>query len=232
MWVLFRFHEKRSMRDSGFDLKNWGIDLIAGFFIGFLLVAGVVVDLTASGVYKFVSWSQNFEVLPVLAFYFFAALTEEVIFRGYIFQHSERLMGTRGAFILTCLLFGFAHMYNNVPGLSPLEQLWGCACLTLEAGILLNAAFLVRRTFWLPLGLHWAWNFFEGPFFGMVVSGTPLTTQLINARLEGAHLFTGGPFGPEASLTGLIVGTAAGIAMLRYARARGVKSNAQTPSVG
>jgi uncharacterized protein len=58
--------------------------------------------------------------------------------------------------------------------------------------------------------VHWAWNFFEGPFFGTIVSGQDFGASLITAQTSGPFLLTGGPFGPEGSLSGLLVGVACG----------------------
>jgi hypothetical protein len=220
MWMLFRFAEHRKMKRSGFDTRFAVRDMLVGFVLGILLVSSVVGVLWFIGVYEFVKLTPGYNPVPFFFVYLFAAITEEVIFRGFVFQTAEIRLGTKWAFVITCLLFGLAHMSNSIKGITAVDQMWGCVCLMFEAGILLNASFLVRRTLWLPIGLHWAWNFFEGPIYGMSVSGTD-ASGLIQAQLVGDKLLSGGSFGPEASVPALGLCTLAGFGMLYYVRARG-----------
>ena len=69
---------------------------------------------------------------------------------------------------------------------------------------------MYARSLWLPIGLHFAWNFTEGFVFDVPVSGHPVE-GLVEARISGAELLTGGAFGLEASVIALIVCTAAGV---------------------
>lgn len=219
MWLIYRFIEHRSFSRSGLTLepKRALLDVSCGFLLGFLLVFAMVLALYLSHTYTFIKFDSTFNATLPLLIFFIAALTEEVVFRLYTFQILETRIGTRWAFAISCFLFGLAHIINSVSGAPVSEKLYGCFCLVFEAGILLMAAYLVRRTVWLPLGLHWAWNFFEGPVFGMSVSGNILGSPMIKSGLDGPFLLTGGPFGPEASLAGLLLGTASGVALLLYA---------------
>lgn len=204
----------------GFSSYGCFVEGAIGFVLGFLLVVSIVFALIVTHVYRFKQFSENSSTNLMLAFFIFlaAAIAEETIFRSVIFNTIERRWGTTIALTSTCLLFGFAHMLNDVP-LS--AKLVGCFCLVFEAGIVLNAAYLIHRRLWLPIGFHWAWNFFEGPIFGMIVSGTHTGTPLIKAELVGSWLETGGRFGPEASLPAILIGTGAGVAMILYARHHG-----------
>jgi hypothetical protein len=49
------------------------------------------------------------------------------------------------------------------------------------------------------MGLHFGWNFFEGVIFGFPVSGLNIY-HMINLKVSGPVLWTGGEFGPEAGL--------------------------------
>ncbi|HEY9719601.1 MAG TPA: type II CAAX endopeptidase family protein [Trichormus sp.] len=217
MWIIFRFLEKRSMFEAGFDLKKAWPDMAVGFGIGLALVALMVAAELLCGVYQPLGINLRCNLLSPLIVFFFVGLAEEVIFRVAIFQLLEKRLGTWPAFAVSCIMFGLAHLLNTVSGEPMPMKLIGCACLILEAGIVLNAAFLVRRTLWLGVGLHWAWNFFEGPIFGMPVSGNVIGSTLIDARMQGPDLLTGGKFGPEGSLAGVLLGTIFGVVMLRYA---------------
>jgi uncharacterized protein len=79
---------------------------------------------------------------------------------------------------------------------------------------------MLRGRLWLPIGLHTGWNFTEGGLFGASVSGTT-AHGLYRVTLHGPPLFTGGDFGPEASLIAVSVCLAAGVALLWEAKRHG-----------
>ena len=86
--------------------------------------------------------------------------------------------------------------------------------IALEAGVLLGAAFALTQRLWLPIGLHLGWNFAEGSIFGMSVSGGKATGSLFAGTLHGRNLFTGGAFGPEASIVAVVICLAAAVVLL------------------
>ena len=154
-------------------------------------------------------------VLPLLAL---AAVSEELPVRGYLFQNLRSAWGDRIALVITSLLFALLHIANP----SATSHLG----LTL-AGIALAGAWFClsviwTRSLWLALGAHIAWNLFEGPVFGLPVSGlyfgnvTALTTVV-----TGPSWFTGGAFGPEAGLSSFAA-LAAGAAVLYGLHRRGL----------
>ena len=116
------------------------------------------------------------------------------------------MSGSWIAIILSALFFGLTHLMN--PG----ATLFGALAIALEAGTLLGAAYMLTRRLWLAIGIHWAWNFFEGPFFGATVSGTGSNAgkALITSTINGPSIWTGGAFGPEAGLAALLVCLATG----------------------
>src|SRR5207248_1462248 len=67
------------------------------------------------------------------------------------------------------------------------------------AGALFGYAFLRTGRLWTAVGLHFAWNLFEGPVFGMTVSGHDTLSVLVS-HVHGPTWITGGAFGPEASV--------------------------------
>ena len=84
----------------------------------------------------------------------------------------------------------------------------------MEAGILLGAAYLVTRRLWLAVGIHAAWNFTQGWVFSVPVSGGEAPLGLLITRRIGPDWLTGGDFGLEASVVGMVVATGAGVALL------------------
>lgn len=128
---------------------------------------------------------------------------EELAVRGIIFRQLEQAIGTWMAVVASALFFGLGHRGN--PGATWVSSL----AIALEAGALLAASYVATRSLWMPIGLHWAWNLFEGPVWGSPVSGFALPV-LANARFPGPPLLTGGAFGPEAGLPAMVLGAALG----------------------
>jgi hypothetical protein len=126
------------------------------------------------------------------------ALAEELMFRGYPFQRLEEGIGAIGAIAVFSLLFGAVHLVN--PGAS----VWGLVN-TILIGIVLAIAYLRTRALWLPLGIHFAWNATLGLLFGLPVSGLRVFNVAVRATTRGPVWLTGGSYGVEASLTGVVV---------------------------
>jgi len=173
--------------------------------------------LRVLGVYKIEAFQFSFDVFSALVVLLFAAFTEEIVFRGYILQTIERAWGTTMAVGISAFAFGFAHLMNEVGGASGSEKALSCLFLSLEAGLPLAAAYVLTRKLWMPIAMHWAWNFFEGPVFGTLVSGADFGKPLFRATMTGNFLLTGGAFGPEASLSGLVTGTVFAFALFAVA---------------
>ncbi|MDX2149208.1 MAG: CPBP family intramembrane glutamic endopeptidase [Bryobacteraceae bacterium] len=127
----------------------------------------------------------------------FGAVGEEMLFRGYGFQ---LLMGRLGAFatILPAgLIFGLAHGANL--SFSPLGLV-----NTAGWGILLGYAFLRTGELWMPIGLHFGWNWVL-PLFGVKLSGFTMGVTGYALRWRAGELWSGGEYGVEASLLTLPV---------------------------
>ncbi|MNE88368.1 hypothetical protein D3C80_1856720 [compost metagenome] len=73
------------------------------------------------------------------------------------------------------------------------------------AGFLFGAAFIYSRNLWLPIGLHFAWNFTQSGIFGAITSGNEKTSSLLEAKIQGPEFITGGEFGPEGSIQATVI---------------------------
>jgi membrane protease YdiL (CAAX protease family) len=165
--------------------------------LGFVLVAALLI--TVFGGYSF-SWAGNgfFSVVWSAAMVQAgAAVTEELMFRGFALQALEQRWGSRAGIAITGLFFGIAHL--GAPG----AGLWSALAIALEAGVMLGVAFLWRRSIWFVAGLHFTWNTAE-QLLGIPVSGhTP--KGLFTVDTHGSALLSGGTFGLEASLVPVLI---------------------------
>jgi membrane protease YdiL (CAAX protease family) len=180
-------------------------DLGLGLGGGTLLFSLVTVVAALAGVYRIVGFGSTASLLYALVIIgIVPAVIEETLFRGILFRHLEDFGGTWFAMALTSALFGVAHIFN------PNATLFSSFAIAVEAGILLGGAYMLTRSLWAPIGLHAAWNFTQGELFDVPVSGLD-QNGLVEAKLSGSELLSGGSFGLEASVIALVIATAGGI---------------------
>ena len=101
---------------------------------------------------------------------------------------------------------------------------------TYEAGLLLGAAYLYSESLWMPIGIHWAWNFAEGNIFGFSVSGNEEMVSLLKPAINGPDIITGGAFGAEASILCVILGTLMTVYFLYLFKKKNQSAGSETQS--
>ena len=94
--------------------------------------------------------------------------------------------------------------------------------IAMAGGIPLAALYVLTRRLWASIGYHIAWNFTEAYVFGARVSGTGFGASLFQVRLlPGVDpLWSGGTFGPEASVVTVVLGLLMGAALITLAKRR------------
>lgn len=172
----------------------------------FILVTGCMALL---GGYRFgdIHWDGK-ALLTSLMVFLVVAVGEETLFRGIVFRMIEERWGTWAALVISALIFGFVHITNQN------ATVWSSVAIAVEAGLLLGAAYKWSGSLWLPIGIHWAWNFFQGPVFGFAVSGGERSYSLVQPVIEGSDWLTGGSFGAEASVPAFVLGLAFAVVFL------------------
>jgi membrane protease YdiL (CAAX protease family) len=213
-WPFFRWVDPPA--GALFDRRSWAKELLAGLAAGTAIFSVIVAVAAALGFYQ-VTGRGGIDTIwePLAVEALIAGFTEELLFRGILFRYIEKMAGSWVALALTSALFGLAHIFN--PGATWFSSL----AIAVEAGILLGAVYMLTRRLWAVMGLHAGWNFTQGWIFGLPVSGGHGGLGLLNGRLTGPELMTGGPFGLEASLPAVAVATAAGLAILAVAIRKG-----------
>jgi uncharacterized protein len=213
--VVERVAAEKAPAAIGFDPRHAARDFVFGIVLGAALFSLVVAELAVFGFYHVIAIHASAGIAIAALLLLAGAVLEETLFRGVIFRLIEEWAGTWVALAASAAFFGIAHAGN--PG----ATWFSSVAIALEAGVLLGAAFVVTRNLWFPIGLHFAWNFFEGPVFGSEVSGHAFLTTLIAPRVTGPAMYTGGAFGPEAGLFAVVTCLCAAILLIRYAMRRG-----------
>ncbi|MFC5835919.1 CPBP family intramembrane glutamic endopeptidase [Nonomuraea insulae] len=187
-----------------------------GALLGFGLFILLMLLIAVFGGWQSVSWGSFWGFLGTAGMMAAVAVCEELLFRGILFRIMEEWLGTVSSLVVSMLLFGATHMVNAN------ATLWGTFSIALTGGIMLAAAYVVTRSLWLPIGLHFAWNFTHTGIFGVALSGSDMPPEgLLSTTLSGPTLLTGGTFGPEASLLALLVCALPTVLLLRRAARTG-----------
>ncbi len=182
---------------------EWLLDWLKGTMLGALtlLLAAGVASVAGGLHFAFTAGAMPGAAMRTVIgsglVFIFAAAAEEVMFRGYPLQTMTRAHFARVGIILTSVPFALAHLFNPnnaQPGLSFLN--------TALAGIWLGAAYLRTRSLWLPLGVHWSWNWMMGAVLGLPVSGIEKLTPapLFRSVHVGPAWLTGGAYGLEGGV--------------------------------
>lgn len=200
------------------DDLQWS-DAIPGFLKGTvgsaLLMSTIVAIVYLLGGYQVLGWGgMTSWVFLLVVTGFQAGFVEEIIFRGVLFRYLEEFGGSWFALSLTSAFFGFAHAGNaNATWFSSLA-------IAIEAGIMLGGAYMLTRSLWLPIGIHFGWNVTQGLVWDVPVSGNDVD-GLVESQAAGHELLSGGQFGLEASLVALILATLVGFWLTREAIRKG-----------
>ena len=190
--------------------KHWPTDLplrklvphtLLGLLIGFTFMV-LVVSIIVACCTTTISWhGYSREQYSMFMMFLAVGVGEEMIYRGVIFRWIDERWNTWAALLVSALLFGWMHITNDN------ATWWSSLAIAVEAGLLLGAAYKWSGTLWVPIGIHWAWNYTQGNIFGFPVSGTYAGDTLMVASVNGPDIITGGGFGPEASIVAVILGT-------------------------
>src|SRR5262249_52558781 len=104
------------------------------------------------------------------------------------------------AVVIMSALFGLIHFMNP-------HRTWVSTINTALVGVPLSISYLKTRALWLPIGIHFIWNFLQGFVLGLPVSGLVVSRGILTARVTGPEYLTGGAYGPEGGIfaTGVIL---------------------------
>lgn len=189
-------------------------ELTAGLLTGAALVTTVIALLMTAGGYRIAGINGlSPAVATPLAMMTFVGVFEEVLSRGIVFRITEQWLGTWAALAISSLLFGLAHLPGQGAGALAI-------IITVVAGVLFAAAYLLTRRLWLGIGIHIAWNYTLGSIYSIAVSGHE-AKGLLQGAVSGPDWLTGGKYGLEASVFTMIVLATTAACLLREAWTKG-----------
>lgn len=212
LWLGARYVDRRPFVDYGLHIdRTWWLDLGFGLVLGAGLQIGIASVGLLAGWYSvgglFLAQGPvglGGALLLVAVLFVSVGIVEELLARGWLLTNlAEGLLaaGRRAAVgiavLLSSVLFGVAHLAN--PGAS-----WVSATIISFAGVFLAVGYVLTGELGIPIGVHITWNFFQGPVFGLGVSGLEMPVAIVALEPIGPEWITGGGFGPEAGLLGFL----------------------------
>ena len=195
-WLALRIYEHRPLSAVGLGINratahNLGLGIAGGAGAATIVLARPL--LAGAAHLTGISEPPPAGTLPFVTLALAAgSAAEELMFRGYALQILIAAAGPFAAIIPVGVLFGYLHSFNP-------NVLWLGIVNTAGFGILFGYAFYRSRDLWLPIGLHFGWNF-TLPLFGVNVSGLKIGVTGHQMVWTAGVWWSGGEYGPEASV--------------------------------
>lgn len=219
LWLWLRFYEKRPFFTLGFETSGALKKYLRGALLGAAMFSLAVALLALTGNVSLVrgavpslqGWAALGGVLIVFLGWMVQGAAEETLVRGWVLPALGIRLAPWAGIALSAAFFAALHSFNS--GLSAL------AILNLALFGLFAAFYALReQALWGICALHSVWNWVQGNFFGLLVSGNDMNAgTLLNLQTQGPDWWTGGAFGPEGGLAVTLV-LLAGLMILFFAK--------------
>jgi len=187
-WFIKQKVEKESI-DKFFKWNLRGFSIGSG--LGFILILLSSLLMFVFNLVKPEYHSLN-NLLFLIFIFMLVAVTEEVMFRGYILNNLTEKLSRNLAIIVSSLIFAALHLWNPHFGLIGFVNIF-------LSGVLMAIMYLNSKDLWAPIGLHFTWNLTQA-VLGFAVSGRNDTGVFTLNYLSTSEYLTGGQFGIEGSL--------------------------------
>lgn len=173
--------------------REWG----SGFAVGWGVCLATVLPALLVGRFH-AALNRGSGVLPGIAETVLtlaaAALTQEVVFRGYPFRRLVQGLGPAWATVTMSAIFAVAVVSD-----SPVRGAGWALANTFLFGVLLAICYLRTNGLWVGWGLHFGYRAVMAAVLGLPIGGRSNFGSLMNARASGPQWLSGGAFGLDAA---------------------------------
>lgn len=208
-----RVIEKKTPAGIGLSLHGMPAETAKGFLAGFGMLSAAVLLAFLSGSLVFGGFCSPSPaaLLLFLAAFLVQGTSEEVLLRGFYLQTSIGRVPPAAAVIANAAVFAALHLRN--PGIGPLAFF-----NLMLVGVFFSLLTLGSGSLWGAAAAHGMWNFAQGNFYGILVSGLSVRTTALSFQPQGGmDLISGGAFGLEGGAAASAVLLAAiALAWRRY----------------
>jgi membrane protease YdiL (CAAX protease family) len=187
-----------------FPFRNdWWKDLLFGFLLVAVILYGLFFFEVRAGWLVVEGW--NWQILPFDVFVrtvwvgllvnVSVATGEETVFRGYLLKGLKTTWGGRAGLVVMMIIFGSFHLPAYIEGGLHSGTLTLAILLATLFGGLFGLAYLRTQSLWLPVSLHFAWNFVENDLFNLSADRTNVNLIGALTRLQSPLSMTELQFG-------------------------------------
>lgn len=194
--IYCRFIEARHLSSMGMRRRKAGLHYIQGLGVGFVMISAAALLSALFGITEITRCkSVDIGIIGLmLGGFVIQGMSEEFIFRGYLMNTLGGRHNPWLAVIISSAAFSLAHIAN--PGFN-LFIFFNLALFGVFAALYMIAF----DDIWGACAIHSIWNFTQGSFYGISVSGTGETESIFRTvAASEAKLLTGGEFGIEGSI--------------------------------
>lgn len=195
------FLEKRSLKSMGLTRERFLPRYLIGALMGMAAFSAVVWLSVLTGAVSPAAGDigNGFIYAGICLGWVIQGAEEEIACRGFLMSTLSERLPIWAAVLINSAFFSCMHLLN--PGITPLALV-----NILLVGIMLSLV-AVRFNSLIPsCALHSVWNWAQGSFYGLPVSGMSAGNSVLGYRpTDGMELWTGGKFGLESGLAATIV---------------------------
>jgi len=199
IFLLRKFIDRKSFTSLGFSIKQYLRDIYYSILAAFIIMFATFLIMYISGTIEIIAFNFQFnEISYWLIGFTVASALEELPLRGYALSNLMESINKYVAVSIIAVLFGLLHVNNanvNFIGLLNVSLL----------GVLIGIYYVYKKNLWVPIIFHMFWNYFQSIVFGYNVSGLDIGFSILDTKITGNELITGGDFGIEGSLVLTVV---------------------------
>lgn len=191
----FRFRIYRFYYGLKFDNRSLS-NISKGFLIALFVMVTILIFCFILGIK--ISFNHQFELSQFIEFFillFFISFSEELLFRGLIFQTLLQKFHPIYIILIFSLIFAFAHYSNHYFGYISFLNIF-------LAGVLFGLILLKKLDLWYCISLHFFWNLLQVMILDSPVSGFNYQFNLLhlefNNTTEIVKYILGNNFGIES----------------------------------
>lgn len=192
--------DRFTFESLGLTKKNALKRYVLGLIIGFVTFSISLLITYVFGGARYIGFVMNEPLLLLLFFigFMFQGFEEELMCRGFMMRGLSRKRSLFFSVWFNSFYFALLHIGN--PGITLLSMI-----NLFLVGIVYSCIAVYFDDLWVVSGAHSMWNFAQGNFYGILVSGMSMGPTVFQFELSGNSIISGGDFGLEGGLGVLIV---------------------------
>ncbi|MCP4524985.1 MAG: CPBP family intramembrane metalloprotease [Aestuariibacter sp.] len=202
----------------GKNNKRWWKELLFGILLSVAFMILIFIIENSIGWLEIKGWQwQSVPFIEYLRSVWLAilvnltvAVSEEMIFRGYLLTGLEKAWGQTISLVIMALIFSAIHL--GVLESNETNTLLFIILLTIP-GLVFGWIYFRVKSLWIPIGIHFAWNFMQDEILNLHGRGS---VNLIGAitKQTGPSWIVGTNYGIEVGLVGILAMGLVGLSVL------------------